>query len=314
MSMTPDTRYSKESAPKGAQNRPAEMSAELVNGLTQQIEALTALTAEVKALSAGSAQKSSPQGEADAAKEPKTIDLIGFLFRLLERFWLIALAAILGTVGAWYHARSSVPIYSATAKMYIVSPGDSLINFSDLQLGTVLTLDYQEVFKTWEVHEMVRKELNLDYTYSQMQSMIGVSNPEDTRVLYLTAVHSDPQMAADIANAYARAAKVFITNSMRGEEPTDFSIALVPSVPLSSGKRATIIKGFLLGTVLAVGLLFVQYILDDRPQNPEDILNAAGIPTLAILPSVKEVKRKARQTKRRHQHSRRTGQNENTEA
>lgn len=272
-------------------------TAEVLNCLNKEIEALTCLTAEVKGLAENAVKGRPEKSSLENRREPgkgeaaKTIDLVGFVFRMLERFWLIALAAIIGTAGAWYTTRNNVPVYSATAKMYIVSPGDSLINFSDLQLGTVLTLDYQELFQTWEVHELVRKDLNLNYSYQQLQSMISISNPEDTRVLYVTAVHPDPQLAADIANAYTRAAKVFITENMRAEEPTDFSIALVPSVPISTSRRSTIIKGFLLGSVLAVGLLFVQYVLDDRPQTPEDITTFGGIPTLAILPSVKAGKK-----------------------
>ncbi len=281
-------------AVEGIQNNDAPN--DVLNGLTKQV---AALTEQVKVLTAHATDGSAEERDArEAIKEgnTKTIDLVGFMFRLLERCWLIVLAAIIGTGGAWYYSRRYVPVYSATAKMYIVSPGDSLINFSDLQLGTVLTLDYQEVFKTWEVHEMVRKELNLNYSYQQLQSMISVVNPEDTRILYLTAVHPNAQLAADIANAYAKAAKMFITESMRGEEPTDFSIALVPSVPISSSRRSTIIKGFLLGSALMVGLLFAQYVLDDRPQTPEDIMRSAGIPTLAILPSVKKSKQAAKDT------------------
>lgn len=291
----------KKNAWNGVQSSAPHTPAELLDSMNREIAALTALTAEVKGLAQNAvgngAKDDSGHVDRETQRNGKSIDLVGFLFRLFERFWLIALAAIIGTVGAWFYARRTVPVYSATAKMYIVSPGDSLINFSDLQLGTVLTYDYQEVFKTWEVHEMVRRELNLGYSYQQMQAMLNVENPEDTRILHLTVANPNPQLAADIANAYVHAAKVFIVDRMHGEEPTNFSEALTPSVPINGSKRSTVIKGFLLGTVLMVGLLFVQYVLDDRPQTPEDIRTYAGIPTLAILPSVKEAKRK-RQSKR----------------
>lgn len=111
-------------------------------------------------------------------------------------------------------AGNSVTTYSATSKLYIVNRDSSGVKIADLQLGTALTLDYQEVFKTWEVHEMVIEELDLPYSYQQMQSMLTISNPEDTRILYITVTHPDAKMAADIANAYAKAAKEFINNTM----------------------------------------------------------------------------------------------------
>ena len=48
---------------------------------------------------------------------------------------------------------------------------------------------------------MVIEELGLPYSCQQMQSMLTISNPEDTRILYITVTHPDAKMAADIANS-----------------------------------------------------------------------------------------------------------------
>lgn len=221
---------------------------------------------------------------AEVGPRGKSIDLIGFVFLVLEKLWLVVLSAALGALIAGVCAQHTVPLYAATAKLYIANSETTSLNLTDLQLGTVLTLDYQEVFKTWEVHELVREELGLDYSYAQMQGMLTVTNPDDTRVLYLTVVHWDPQTASAMANAYARAAKTFITRSMHSEEPSDFSVALTPSTAINSGGVSAILKGFLLGTLLALCALFLVYLLDNRPKTPKDIAEAAGIPTLAVLP------------------------------
>ena len=199
------------------------------------------------------------------ANTAMTIDLIELFYYCLSKCHLVILAALL--FAGWMGVNSvffSQPNYTATSKVYIVGmTGESVIY--DLQIGTVLTLDYQEVFKTWEVHQMVNEQLKTDFPYSQLQSMLTVTNPEDTRVLYITINYPDAQMAADIANAYAVAAKRFITESMLTDEPTTFSVALVPSVSSSSSTTSQIIKGFLLGTVLAGGLLVLAFVLDTRP-------------------------------------------------
>lgn len=228
-----------------------------------------------------------PQNEAQSRPnqpEVKTIDLIGLFFAILEKFWLVVICAIVGAMLMGWMAGRSTTTYTATAKLYIVDTSSGSINIANLQLGTVLTLDYQEVFKTWEVHEMVIEELGLPYTYAQMQSMLSVTNPEDTRVLYITVAFPDAKMAADIANAYAKAAKTFIINTMRGEEPSDFSIALEPSVGYRVSKSSRMVMGFMLGSVLAVGLITLLFVLDNRPRSPEHIENYGGIPTLAVFP------------------------------
>ena len=190
-------------------------------------------------------------GSSQAANQPKTIDLIELFYYCLSKCYIVIIGALLGAVLMGLSAKYlSQPFYTATSKLYIV--GQTGLNIiTDLQIGTVLTLDYQEVFKTWEVHQMVNEELGIEYPYSVLQSMVSVTNPEDTRVLYITSRHPDAQMAADIANAYAVAAKRFITETMLTDEPTTFSIALVPSVAIGKSMTTEIIKGFLLGTVLA---------------------------------------------------------------
>ena len=114
--------------------------------------------------------------------------------------------------------------------------------------------------------------------------MLTVENPEDTRVLYITIRNTDAQQAADIANAYATAAKKFITQTMATDEPSTFSIALVPSVAGGTSVTGYVTRGILLGTALAGGILVLIFLLDNRPKSPEDILRYANIPTLAVIP------------------------------
>jgi len=238
-------------------------------------------------------------GAAQAGNQTAAIDLIELFFYCLSRCYVVIIGAMIGAIWMGLSAQYlREPVYTATSKLYIVGQtGSSII--ADLQIGTVLTLDYQEVFKTWEVHQMVNEQLKTDYPYSQLQSMLTVTNPEDTRILYITVRDTDPQMAADIANAYAAAAKWFITESMLTDAPTTFSVALVPSVPSSSGTASQAVKGFLLGTVLAGGLLVLAFVLDNRPKSPEDIMNCSGLPTLAVIPVGMDAVKDEREGRRR---------------
>lgn len=230
--------------------------------------------------------------------EVKTIDLVELMYHVLSRIHYVLICALVGAIIMVVQAASAVPVYSATAKLYIVGSQGATINVSDLQLGSMLTMDYEEVFRTWEVHEMVRSQLGVDYTYSQLQSMIRISNPEDTRILYITARHSNAQMAADIANAYASAARTFILQTMDAEEPNLFSVALVPSVASVVSKASNAVKGFMLGAVLAVGVIVLLFVLDDRPRTPEHIQQAADIPTLAVIPSISKKELTAQKRRR----------------
>lgn len=229
----------------------------------------------------------SSQTQEKSSQEAKTVDLIGMFFHILEKFWVVLISAVLCAILMGVLAGNSVTTYSATAKLYIVNSDSSGVNIADLQLGAVLTLDYQEVFKTWEVHEMVIEELDLPYTYEQMQSMLTISNPEDTRIIYITVSYPDAKIAAEIANAYAKAAKTFIINTMKGEKLNDFSIAQEPSTGYGISQTSSIVIGFVFGGVLAAAVLALMFVLDDRPRSPESIRQYGGIPTLAVFPANK---------------------------
>ena len=253
----------------------------------------------VDALAKALVNASQEKKEGNASRpEVRTIDLVELMYHVLSRIHYVLICALVGAIIMVVQAASAVPVYSATAKLYIVGSQGATINVSDLQLGSMLTMDYEEVFRTWEVHEMVRSQLGVDYTYSQLQSMIRISNPEDTRILYITARHSNAQMAADIANAYASAARTFILQTMDAEEPNLFSVALVPSVASVVSKASNAVKGFMLGAVLAVGVIVLLFVLDDRPRTPEHIQQAADIPTLAVIPSISKKELTAQKRRR----------------
>ena len=228
------------------------------------------------------------------------IDLVELFFWVLSKIHYIIIVALIGAIIMGANASKAIPMYSATSKLYIVGNQGTALNVSDLQMGSMLTMDYEEVFRTWEVHEMVRSQLGLNYSYGQMQGMLSISNPEDTRVLYITVRNPDAQLAADLANAYATAAKTFILQTMDSEEPNVFSVALVPSVASRVSKATEALKGFLIGGVLMAGIFVVFHIIDDRPRTPEHIQKSADIPTLAIVPAVskEQLKKKKRGHKR----------------
>lgn len=248
-----------------------------------------------------------PEGAGAAAQgtggQPasEAISLVELFYYLLSKLHWVFLGMLAGALLlGWYGACLAMPIYTATAKLYIMgTTGSSII--TDLQIGSSLTMDYQEVFKTWEVHQMVNEELGTDYSYSVLQSMLTITNPEDTRILYITIRHPDAQTAADIANAYAAAAKSFIVETMNTDEPSTFSVALVPSVASSTSVTGYVLRGILLGTALAMGILVLIFLLDNGPKSPEDIQRYAGIPTLAVIPANPElsgVKRKGKKAGR----------------
>ena len=212
------------------------------------------------------------------------IDLVELAIRLLDKWYWIALAAVIGLVLSGIYTFFIVtPMYESTAKLYVVNSKDSAINLSDLQIGNYLAKDYREVFNNWHVHERVLTELGLDYTYTQLNKMVSVSNPSDTRILAVTVSNPDPVEAQKMAEMYARVACEFIAVKMDQEQPNVFEEARVPILPSSPNKARNLAIGILLGALLAMAVITIQFVMDDRIRTPEDIEKILHVPTLGTV-------------------------------
>lgn len=213
------------------------------------------------------------------------IDLVELFYRLLENLKFIVPAALIGAVlAAVYTFNFVTPRYTATSKLYVVNTSNSVVDLSALQIGTQLASDYKEVFSNWHVHERVIEELDLPYSYSQLNQMVSVTNTESQRILHIKVVSTSPDEAKLLADTYAKVAQEFIAETMDMDRPNIFEEALKPSAPSSPNKTRNIILGFLLGGLIAAAVVVIQFIVDDRIRNEEDITKYAGIAVLGVMP------------------------------
>lgn len=213
------------------------------------------------------------------------VDLAAFLRYMLRRFKVIATSVILGIlIAAIYVFVLATPIYEATAQIYVVNSKDSVLNLSDLQIGSYLTSDYQLVFKTWEVNQEVIQNLGLPYSVKELKEMLTVSNPEDTRALFITVESRDAAEAAAIANEYAYVASQYISETMLTDTPTVLSVALEESEPVKPQKALVIAGSALLCALIAAFVLFGIYMRDDRIRTAEDVMKYTGDMPLAVIP------------------------------
>ena len=221
------------------------------------------------------------------------IDLVELFYRLLENLKYIVLAALLGAVlTALYTFNFVTPKYTATSKLYVVNTSNSVVDLSALQIGTQLASDYKEVFSNWHVHERVIEELGLPYSYSQLNSMVSVTNTQSQRILHIKVTSTSPDEAKLLADTYARVAQEFIAETMDMDRPNIFEEALKPTAPSSPNKTRNIILGFMLGGLLAAAVVVIQFIIDDRIRNEEDITKYVNLPVLGVMPATEEKKNK----------------------
>ncbi len=253
------------------------------------------------------------------------IDLVDVALMLLDRvhyiiFFLLLGAVLLNAFAFFFIA----PKYESIARMYIVSASDdSVVDLTDLNIGTNLTADYEELIMSYPVLDQVIEKLGLnleptdeeaesdpdlierrmgsDFDSEKLAKMIEISNPTDTRILDITVTSKDPELSRDIANTVVAVATDYLPRTMGTEEPNvaqDARAAVRKSSP--SLVRFTLI-GALIGMLLYCGYVIVRYMLDDTVHTAEDIEKYFGIVPLTSIPDIDMVNENHEKRKRQRE-------------
>ena len=215
------------------------------------------------------------------------IDVLYLLRKLWSRkFFIIFIALVVGTVALLGSVFLIKPKYTSTTRIYVVSRTADSITNQDLQAGSYLVKDYQEMITSNEVLSSVIDKEKLSLTPNELSSMISVTIPTDTRVISISVEDDNAQEATTIANTVREVAAEKIKAVTKVDDVTTLEAAEVPKEPSSPNIKRNTLIGVIAGGVLAVISIIILEVLDDRVRRPEDIEDVLGLPLLGIVPDI----------------------------
>lgn len=215
------------------------------------------------------------------------IDVLYLLRKLWSRkFFIIFIALVVGTVALLGSVFLIKPKYTSTTRIYVVSRTADSITNQDLQAGSYLVKDYQEVITSNEVLSSVIDKEKLSLTPNELSSMISVTIPTDTRVISISVEDDNAQEATTIANTVREVAAEKIKAVTKVDDVTTLEAAEVPKEPSSPNIKRNTLIGVIAGGGLAVISIIILEVLDDHVRRPEDIEDVLGLPLLGIVPDI----------------------------
>ena len=215
------------------------------------------------------------------------IDVLYLLRKLWsKKFFIIFIALVVGTIALLGSVFLIKPKYTSTTRIYVVSRTADGITNQDLQAGSYLVKDYQEVITSNEVLSSVIDKEKLSLTPNELSSMISVTIPTDTRVISISVEDDNAQEATTIANTVREVAAEKIKAVTKVDDVTTLEAAEVPKEPSSPNIKRNTLIGVIAGGVLAVISIIILEVLDDRVRRPEDIEDVLGLPLLGIVPDI----------------------------
>ena len=208
--------------------------------------------------------------------------------------WLalvIILPVIAGSGAFAYFYVTYVPQFTATAIVACSARQTSSGNIDGSTLSTS-----KEVAKTFKymmtqsttlqdaadiLHENEVIEYSA-YNAGTLAGMISVTQVEDTYLLNVSATASNRIVARDVANASVNLAGE--DGDLGFGQIAVIRRADVPSVENGTSISIKVALATLVGLALAIGIVFLLYVTDDRIKTQEDILRSYNVPVLGVIP------------------------------
>lgn len=213
------------------------------------------------------------------------IDLKDLGFVLFSKLHLIILTAFFCALIGIAYAMFMIPErYESNTSIYIYDQEKESITYTDLQMGTVLTKDYEILVKGRAVLEEVVKQLGLNLTYEQIDSMVSVSVPSSTRIVEISVRTTDPYLSREIADTVREVSSKNIADIMGVDAVNVVETANLPEKKCSPSIKKHALIGGAFGVTVASAIAVIMFLLNDTIRTQDDVDNYLGLSTLGIIP------------------------------
>lgn len=204
--------------------------------------------------------------------------------------WIFLAAVICADIGYGIATFVRTPMYTASADMLVnnrqnTTSGDtSTVTSSDLNASSSLVSTYSIILKSHTVLEEVIDTLGLDYSYSELASMVSVSTVNDTQVMRVTVKNANPQVAMDIVAQIVSIAPAVIVDKAEVGSVKTVDQPWSSGRPVSPDKKRYVMVFGMLGALLMCAFLILRELMNNTFKTEADITRELGLPILGVIP------------------------------
>jgi capsular polysaccharide biosynthesis protein len=201
-------------------------------------------------------------------RKAKDINLKELFLVIKRRLWLIlVITAITTGLGAYYSYSTNTPLYQSSSRIII---GANSENRNTLQV----------IIKDTTVLDKVVNVLGLSQSPEALAGQITVASVDNSQVVSISVIDTDPNRAAQIANITAKVFKEEIPTIMDFKDVRILSDAKVNPWPINQSQNKLIAIALIAGLVIGIGLVFLLDSLDDSLRSDREVEEILGLPVL----------------------------------
>lgn len=225
-------------------------------------------------------------------QEENEIDIFQLLQILWKRAWVIVLITVICGVAAFaYSSLFITPTYRSYFTAYVNNrvenfEGNGSTSTSDLNASIGLTYLYQDIIVSRSVLLDAAEECGLDYSYSRLQSMVSTEASNDSALISVYVVDTDPALATRLAAAIARVAPIHVERMRDGSSMRILDEPTQPTGKYAPNNTRNALLGAVAGFVFSVAVILTADLLNDKIQDADELERRHNLVVIGIIPDL----------------------------
>ncbi|MBR3837119.1 MAG: hypothetical protein IKJ74_03150 [Clostridia bacterium] len=217
---------------------------------------------------------------------------------IMKGLVFILILAVLFGAGTFVFTKYFVkPTYTSQVKFYASGTSENKSDYMMANYYRDVVPQYVEFLNVNEFYEMVAKDLkdkvDASLTPKDIAACINFSSiVEDTSSFFVVVKTPDPALSYNVARSISEMAPKQIQNFENVGALEVLSYPVMPTAPSGPYVLRNSVIGFLAGLVLAVALVVIREITDNRIRTPEEITEFFGLPVFGVVPDFESGEKK----------------------
>lgn len=208
---------------------------------------------------------------------------------LLRKWWILAISAVILSVGAFFYAQVMVePLYKTDGSMYVNAQRTQTSDVSQnaLMASQRLAVTYKEILTRRTFLSRVAEDLGNRYTVSQIEKMISISPRNDTEIMEIQVTGEVPEDVYLICHSVLTHAADELVRVVNAGSVKILDDAQIPETPFAPNVKNYTLIAFLVGLVIGALIVLCTEMFDTRIKSRDDIVNKYDEPLLGEIPEL----------------------------
>ena len=186
------------------------------------------------------------------------------------------------------------PEYKSSTQILVNQAKDdeTIYNYNEVQTNVQLINTYSVIIKSAAILNSVKNDLGLDMSMSQLNNKIIVESAQNSQIMTISVIDSNPIVALEIANKTAEVFEKEIKKLMKVDNVSILPLAddQENQSPVSPNPPLNIMIAAVIGLIIAIGLAFLLEYLDNTVKTEQDIEKLLELPVIGAITIIDENK------------------------